>query len=47
MALSDLQVYSEYAYTTFTETLQQQVELFNAATGGALLLSSAAHQGDF
>ena len=47
MALSDLQVYSEYAYTTFTEVLQQQVELFNAATGGALLLSSAAHQGDF
>ena len=47
MALSDLQVYGEYAYTTFTETLQQQVELFNAATGGALMLSSAAHQGDF
>lgn len=47
MALSDLQVYSEYAYTTFTEVLQQQVALFNAATGGALLLSSAAHRGDF
>lgn len=47
MALSDLQVYSEYAYTTFTEVLQQQVELFNSATGQALLLSSAAHQGDF
>lgn len=47
MALSDLQVYSEYAYTTFTETLQQQVELFNAATGGAVTLTSAAHQGDF
>jgi len=47
MALSDLQVYSEYAYTSFTEVLQQQVDLFNAATGGALRLSSAAHQGDF
>lgn len=47
MALSDLQVYSEYAYSSFTEVLQQQVELFNAATGGALVLQSAAHQGDF
>jgi len=47
MALSDLQVYSEYAYASFTEVLQQQVELFNAATGGALVLSSAANQGDF
>lgn len=47
MALSDLQVYSEYAYSSFTEVLQQQVELFNAATGGALMMSSAAHQGDF
>jgi len=47
MALSDLQVYSEYAYASFTEVLQQQIDLFNTATGGALLLSSAAHQGDF
>lgn len=47
MALSDLQVYSEYAYDTMTEVLQQQVELFNAATGGALMLQAAANQGDF
>ena len=47
MALSDLAVYSEYAYSTMTETLQQQVDLFNAATNGAILLRSAAHQGDF
>lgn len=47
MALSDLAVYSEYAYSTMTEVLQQQVDLFNSATNGAILLRSAAHQGDF
>lgn len=47
MALSDLAVYSEYAYSSMTEVLQQQIELFNAATGGALILQGAAHQGDF
>lgn len=47
MALSDLAVYSEYTYSAMTEVLRQQVELFNAATGGAIALSSAAHQGDF
>ncbi len=47
MALSDLAVYSEYAYSAFSETLRQQVDLFNAAMGGAIMLQSAAHQGDF
>ena len=47
MALSDLAVYSEYAYDAYTETLQQQINLFNAATGGAIVLQGAAHQGDF
>lgn len=47
MALSDLAVYSEYAYSAFTETLRQQIDLFNSATGGALMLQGAAHQGDF
>jgi len=47
MALSDLAVYSEYAYSAFSEILRQQVDLFNAATGGAIMLQSAAHQGDF
>ncbi|WBF76772.1 hypothetical protein PSV3_00070 [Septimatrevirus PSV31] len=47
MALSDLAVYSEYAYSAFSETLRQQVDLFNAATGGAIMLQSAAHQADF
>lgn len=47
MALSDLAVYSEYAYSSMTEVLRQQIDLFNAASGGALQLGSAAHQGDF
>ena len=47
MALSDLAVYSEYAYDSFSEVLRQQIDLFNAATGGAIMLQAAAHQGDF
>lgn len=47
MALSDLAVYSEYAYSSFSEVLRQQIDLFNAATGGAIILQGAAHQGDF
>ena len=47
MALSDLAVYSEYAYSSFSEVLRQQIDLFNAATGGTIILQGAAHQGDF
>lgn len=47
MALSDLAVYSEYAYSAFSETLRQQIDLFNSATNGAVTLQGAAHQGDF
>lgn len=47
MALSDLAVYSEYAYSSMTEVLRQQIDLFNSASGGAITLRSAAHQGDY
>ena len=47
MALSDLAVYSEYAYETMTETVAQNVLLFNEASNGAMLLRSAAHVGDY
>ena len=47
MALSDLAVYSEYAYSSMTEVLRQKIDLFNAATGGAIQLRGAAHQGDY
>lgn len=47
MALSDLAVYSEYVYTAMTEVLDQQINLFNAASDGTIVLQPAAHQGDF
>ncbi|SRR6266540_7418756 len=47
MALSDLQVFSEYAYSTMTEMLAYNVNLFNEATRGAILLRTANHQGDY
>lgn len=47
MALSDLQVFQEEAYTEMSEALQENVTLFNSATMGGLVLASAAHQGDF
>lgn len=47
MALSDLQVFQEETYTNMTETLNQNVALFNQATNGGLVMATAAHQGDF
>ncbi len=47
MALSDLAVFSEYVYSSLSEVIAQQVELFNAASGGAIVLRSAANQGDY
>ncbi len=47
MALSDLAVFSEYTYEAFSEVLSQQVDLFNGASGGTILLRSAAHEGDY
>lgn len=47
MALSDLQVFSEYAYSAATEVLDQQVDKFNAASQGTLVLRTAANQGDY
>ncbi|PCI54157.1 MAG: hypothetical protein COB36_10725 [Alphaproteobacteria bacterium] len=47
MSLSQMQVFNDFAYLTYTETLRQQIELFNAASGGSLVLSSVANTGDF
>jgi Major capsid protein 13-like len=47
VALSDLAVFSEYAYDTMTEVTRQQVDLFNGASRNAIMLSGAAHQGDY
>jgi hypothetical protein len=47
MSLSDLQVFSEFAYSGMTELQAQQVALFNAATRNALVLRAAPVVGDF
>lgn len=47
MALSDLAVFSEYTYSAFSEVLAQQVDLFNEASAGAIILRTGEHQGDF
>ena len=47
MALSDLAVFNEYAYSSMTEILDQQIELFNAASAGTVILAAAANQGDY
>ena len=47
MALSDLAVYSEYAYTAMTEVVAQEVDKFNTASRGAIVLSAGANQGDY
>jgi hypothetical protein len=47
MALSDLAVFSEYVYSSLSEVVSQQVQLFNAASGGAIVLRQAANQGDY
>lgn len=47
MALSDLAVYSEYTYGSMTEVVSQQIELFNAASRGTIILTDSANQGDY
>lgn len=47
MALSDLAVFSEYAYSAATEVLMQQIDLFNAASRNTIVLSTKANQGDY
>ena len=47
MALTDLQVFSRYAYSAMTEVLDQQIDLFNQATRGGIILRSQSNQGDY
>jgi hypothetical protein len=47
MALSDFQIFNDFLYTTVTETLDQQINLFNAATQGAIVLRSGRNVGDY
>lgn len=45
--LSDLPIFSETVYTVQQEVLSQKIEVFNAATQGALVLRSNSMQGDY
>lgn len=47
MPLSDLQVFSEWVYDTMTEVQDQQIELFNTASRGAVTMQGAARTGDY
>lgn len=46
MALGDFQLFNGSAYNAFKNTLQQEVDLFNAATRNAIMLTSVMFQGD-
>lgn len=45
--LSDLAVFTEYAYSAATQVVAQQVALFNEAAQGTFILRPANHSGDF
>ena len=47
MALTDMKVFDKFAAEATIETLAQQVEIFNAASGGAITLSTEGFTGDF
>jgi hypothetical protein len=47
MALSDMAVFSEYLYRTMTELGAQEIEKFNAASDGTIVLSPGNNQGDY
>lgn len=43
----DLQVFNEQTYTAMTETIDQHIEAFNEASGGAIRLINKPFSGDF
>lgn len=47
MALSDMKVFNEYLQGTTAETLAQMVDKFNAASRGAIVLTSQGIEGDY
>ncbi len=46
MSLSNFQVFNDYGYRAFVNTIQQKIDLWNASTNGALILESMAFSGD-
>ncbi|MNS76176.1 hypothetical protein D3C72_1097150 [compost metagenome] len=47
MSLSQMQVFNKYMMPAIIETLGQQIQKFNAASGGAIMLTTAGWEGDF
>lgn len=47
MALSNMQVFNQYLMEATAETLGQQIDKFNAASNGAIVLTSLNFEGDF
>lgn len=47
MSLTNFQVFQDYAYQAATEIIDQQVNLFNQATRGGLVLGIKGNVGDF
>lgn len=47
MALSDMEVFNTYFMPSTIETLDQMVDKFNTASGGAILLTTDGFDGDF
>ncbi|RUR38545.1 major capsid protein [Vreelandella populi] len=47
MALSDMEVFNQYFMPATIETLAQEVEKFNEASGGAILLTTDGFDGNF
>tara|TARA_R110000744_G_scaffold372539_1_gene484206 strand:+ start:134 stop:1102 length:969 start_codon:yes stop_codon:yes gene_type:complete len=47
MALTNMQVYNDEIIGNTIELLGQKIDMFNAASGGSILLNSASFRGDF
>ena len=47
MALTNMKVYSAFIVQATIETVAQEIQKFNAASGGAIVLSSEGFEGDF
>lgn len=47
MALSDMKVFDSFVVSSMTETVRQQVDLFNAASNGTLVMSADRNIGDY
>ncbi len=47
MTITSMAVFNDFAYSTISETVAQQVDKFNAASRGTMVLRSKANVGDF